>query len=100
VLVTSNDVIHAFAIPAFGVKEDAIQGRVNETWFNVDRAGRLFYGQCSELCGAEPRLHADRNSRGESREEWEQWIAAQGGTIATAETCACADGDRDCACRH
>ena len=39
VLVTSNDVIHSFAVPSFGVKEDAIQGRVNETWFKVEREG-------------------------------------------------------------
>lgn len=43
-------VIHAWAIPAFGVKIDAVPGRLNETWFKVERAG-LYYGQCSELCG-------------------------------------------------
>lgn len=51
-LVTAapTDVIHAFAMPAFGVKIDAVPGRLNETWFRADREG-LFYGQCSELCG-------------------------------------------------
>ncbi len=51
-LVTAapTDVIHAFAMPAFGIKIDAIPGRLNETWFRADREG-LYYGQCSELCG-------------------------------------------------
>ncbi|MEM9879331.1 MAG: cytochrome c oxidase subunit II [Pseudomonadota bacterium] len=50
VIITSEDVNHAWAIPAFGVKRDAIPGRINETWFKVDEPG-LYYGQCSELCG-------------------------------------------------
>src|SRR4029077_19413372 len=44
------DVIHAFAVPSFGVKIDAIPGRLNETWFKASREG-IYYGQCSELCG-------------------------------------------------
>ncbi len=51
--VIGAEVIHAFAVPAFGVKIDAIPGRLNETWFRVDREG-VFYGQCSELCGQSP----------------------------------------------
>ncbi|HEY0422576.1 MAG TPA: cytochrome c oxidase subunit II [Rhodopila sp.] len=50
VQVTAADVIHAFALPAFGVKIDAIPGRLNETWFKATQTG-MFYGQCSELCG-------------------------------------------------
>lgn len=50
VQVTGADVIHAFALPAFGVKIDAIPGRLNETWFKASKTG-MFYGQCSELCG-------------------------------------------------
>jgi len=49
-LVTAADVLHAFAMPAFGVKVDAVPGRINETWFRATREG-LYYGQCSELCG-------------------------------------------------
>lgn len=49
-LVTADDVIHAWAIPAFGVKLDGVPGRNNETWFKATRTG-TFYGQCSELCG-------------------------------------------------
>ena len=50
VQTTAADVIHAFALPAFGVKIDAIPGRLNETWFKATKEG-MFYGQCSELCG-------------------------------------------------
>lgn len=51
-MVTAGDVIHAWAIPAFGVKIDAVPGRINETWFKADREG-TYYGQCSELCGVD-----------------------------------------------
>lgn len=47
---TATDVIHSFAVPSFGVKIDAIPGRLNESWFKVEKPGR-YYGQCSELCG-------------------------------------------------
>ena len=83
VLVTSNDVIHAFAVPAFGVKEDAIQGRVNETWFNVDTPG-IYYGQCSELCGVN-HAYMPIEIHAVSRAEFDAWIAAQGGAFAAAE---------------
>lgn len=52
VQVTGADVIHAFALPAFGLKTDAIPGRLNETWFKAEKTG-VFYGQCSELCGVD-----------------------------------------------
>ena len=47
---TGADVIHAFAVPAFGIKIDSVPGRLNETWFKATKVG-MFYGQCSELCG-------------------------------------------------
>jgi cytochrome c oxidase subunit 2 len=50
VLVTGADVIHSFAVPSFGIKIDAVPGRLNDTWFKVTSEGR-FHGQCSELCG-------------------------------------------------
>jgi cytochrome c oxidase subunit 2 len=50
VQVIGADVIHAFAVPSFGIKIDAIPGRLNETWFKATREG-VYYGQCSELCG-------------------------------------------------
>jgi len=51
VLVTSSDVLHAFAMPSLGSKVDAVPGRTNETWFQINEPG-MYYGQCSELCGA------------------------------------------------
>jgi cytochrome c oxidase subunit 2 len=50
VLVTGADVIHSFTVPSFGIRMDAIPGRINETWFKATTEG-VFYGQCSELCG-------------------------------------------------
>ncbi len=50
VITTGADVIHSFAVPSFGIKIDAIPGRINETWFTATREG-IYYGQCSELCG-------------------------------------------------
>ncbi|MEE8173574.1 MAG: cytochrome c oxidase subunit II, partial [Alphaproteobacteria bacterium] len=71
-LVTADDVIHAWAIPSFGVKVDAVPGRVNETWFRVDAEG-VYYGQCSELCG---RDHAFMPIRVEavSKEAYAEWV--------------------------
>lgn len=51
VLVTGADVLHAWTIPAFGIKIDAVPGRINETWFQAEKPG-VYFGQCSELCGA------------------------------------------------
>ena len=50
VLVIGADVIHSFSVPSFGIKIDAIPGRINETWFKAEREG-MYYGQCSQLCG-------------------------------------------------
>jgi cytochrome c oxidase subunit II len=50
VLVTATDVLHSWAVPAFGVKMDAVPGRINETWLRIEEPG-TYYGQCSELCG-------------------------------------------------
>jgi cytochrome c oxidase subunit 2 len=52
VQVTAEDVIHSFSVPAFGIKIDAIPGRLNQTWFKANRTG-VFYGQCSQLCGSD-----------------------------------------------
>jgi cytochrome c oxidase subunit II len=50
VLVTGADVIHSFTVPSFGIRIDAVPGRINDTWFKATREG-TYYGQCSELCG-------------------------------------------------
>ena len=73
VLTTGADVIHSFAVPSFGIKIDAIPGRINETWFKATREG-IYYGQCSELCG---RDHAFMpiNVRVVSEQAFAAWIA-------------------------
>ncbi len=69
----SNDVIHDWAVPAFGVKLDAVPGRYQKTWFRAEREG-IFYGQCSELCG---RNHAFMPIavRVVSQDEYDAWVA-------------------------
>ena len=54
-IVTSEDVIHAWTVPAFGVKADAVPGRLNRVTFTTQRPG-VFFGQCSEICGANHRF--------------------------------------------
>lgn len=73
VLVTAADVIHAFAMPAFGIKVDAVPGRINETWFNATREG-VFYGQCSELCGKD-HAYMPIGIRVVSQEQYDTWRA-------------------------
>jgi cytochrome c oxidase subunit II len=82
VIVTSNDVIHAFGVPAFWTKIDAVPGRLNETWFQASREG-VYYGACYELCGAR---HGYMPIAVEvvSRERFARWIASQGGHMPTA----------------
>jgi cytochrome c oxidase subunit 2 len=83
VLVTANDVIHAFAVPAFGIKIDAVPGRLNETWFNARKTG-LYYGQCSELCGKD-HAFMPIAVRVVTEEEFATWMAAfEAGTLRDA----------------
>lgn len=74
VLATSEDVIHAIAIPAFGLKKDAVPGRINETWFKATETG-TFYGQCSELCGAD-HGYMPLAFKVVSQAEFDTWVAA------------------------
>jgi len=82
IITTSDDVIHSFAVPAFWTKMDAVPGRLNETWFKVNRTG-LYYGQCSELCGAR---HGYMPIAVDvvTKEQFAQWVAANGGTMPGA----------------
>jgi cytochrome c oxidase subunit II len=75
VLVTGNDVIHSWAVPAFGVKMDAVPGRVNETWFKATEIG-TFRGQCSQLCGV---WHGFMPIvvKVVSKEDFDAWVAQQ-----------------------
>ena len=79
VQVTASDVIHAFALPAFGLKIDAVPGRLNETWFRADRVG-TFYGQCSELCGVD-HAFMPIEIRAVAQAESEAWIVSKGGSM-------------------
>lgn len=73
VLVTGADVIHAWAVPAFGTRADAIPGRVNRTWFIATEPG-TYYGQCSELCGqGHPNMPIAVKAVSDA--EYEKWLA-------------------------
>ncbi|MBO6554128.1 MAG: cytochrome c oxidase subunit II [Roseitalea sp.] len=73
-LVTAADVLHSWTIPAFGVKMDAVPGRLNETWFHADREG-LYYGQCSELCGKD-HAYMPIAVRVVSEADYDAWLTA------------------------
>ena len=82
-LTTADDVIHSWAIPAFGVKMDSVPGRVNETWFQINREG-MYYGQCSELCGT---LHGFMPIMIEavSQEDFDAWVEFAREEFASAD---------------
>jgi cytochrome c oxidase subunit 2 len=73
--VTGADVIHSFSVPAFGIKIDAIPGRLNDTWFKADRIG-TFYGQCSQLCGTD-HAFMPIEVRVVSQADFDAWVASQ-----------------------
>ncbi|MBM3397085.1 MAG: cytochrome c oxidase subunit II [Betaproteobacteria bacterium] len=75
VITTANDVIHAFAVPAFGIKQDAIPGFVRDTWFRAEKTGD-FYGQCQELCGKE-HAYMPIHVKVLSAEDYTAWVAAE-----------------------
>ena len=79
VLVTAQDVIHSWAMPAFGVKKDAIPGRMNETWFLIDKPG-TYYGQCSEICGT-GHAFMPIAVRAVSKAEFAAWVKEKGGKM-------------------
>ena len=72
VLITANDVLHAWALPSFGVKRDAVPGRINETWFKAEKVG-TYYGQCSELCGIK-HAFMPIEVRVVTDEEYQEWL--------------------------
>jgi cytochrome c oxidase subunit 2 len=75
IITTANDVIHAFAVPQLGIKQDALPGFVRDTWFRAERTGS-FYGQCQELCGKE-HAYMPIHVKVVSAEEYTQWVAAE-----------------------
>ncbi|MGR3291621.1 MAG: cytochrome c oxidase subunit II [Paracoccaceae bacterium] len=72
VQVTGADVIHAWAIPAFTVKQDGVPGRIAELWFNVEREG-IYFGQCSELCGKD-HSYMPITVKAVSQEVYDAWL--------------------------
>jgi len=75
IITTANDVIHAFAVPAFGIKQDAIPGFVRDTWFRAEKTGD-FYGQCQELCGKE-HAYMPIHVKVLSAEDYSKWVDAE-----------------------
>jgi cytochrome c oxidase subunit 2 len=91
VLVTGADVIHAFAVPAFGIIIDAIPGRVNETWFRAEREG-IYYGQCRELRGVD-HAFMPIEVHVVSQAEFDAWTVSKGG-MTKAQVAAKAAADQ------
>ncbi len=75
VITTANDVIHAFMVPAFGIKQDAIPGFVRDTWFRAEKTGD-FYGQCAELCGKE-HAYMPIHVKVLSAEDYSKWVEGE-----------------------
>ena len=75
IITTANDVIHAFMVPAFGIKQDAIPGFVRDTWFRAEKIGD-FYGQCAELCGKE-HAYMPIHVKVVSAEDYTAWVAVK-----------------------
>ncbi|HSI48369.1 MAG TPA: cytochrome c oxidase subunit II [Ideonella sp.] len=80
VITTANDVIHAWMVPAFGVKQDAIPGFVRDTWFKAEKVGD-YYGQCAELCGKE-HAYMPIHVRVVSTEDYSKWVDGKKKEIA------------------
>jgi cytochrome c oxidase subunit II len=82
--ITAADVIHSYVIPAFGIRMDAVPGRLNETWFKAEKEG-VYYGQCSKICGKD---HAFMPSaiRVVSREQYDEWLAESKKKFSAAES--------------
>lgn len=70
--ITAGDVLHAWTVPAFGVKLDAVPGRLNETWVRIEKPG-IYYGQCSELCGKD-HSYMPIEVHAVTKEEFEAWL--------------------------
>jgi len=80
IITTANDVIHAFAVPAFGIKQDAIPGFVRDTWFRAEKIGD-FYGQCQELCGKE-HAYMPIHVKVVSAADYSAWVAGKNKEMA------------------
>lgn len=81
IITTANDVIHAFMVPAFGIKQDAIPGFVRDTWFRAEKVGD-YYGQCAELCGKE-HAYMPIHVKVLSAQDYSAWVAGENKKMAT-----------------
>jgi cytochrome c oxidase subunit 2 len=81
IITTANDVIHAFAVPAFGIKQDAIPGFVRDTWFRAEKIGD-YHGQCQELCGKE-HAYMPIHVKVVSAEDYSKWVEGEKKKMAT-----------------
>jgi cytochrome c oxidase subunit 2 len=93
VLVTAapTDVIHSFSMPSFGIKIDAVPGRLNETWFTAEREG-IFYGQCSQLCGKD-HAFMPIAIRVVAEDKYKQWLTAAASDLGKANKALMAEVD-------
>ncbi len=82
-LITADDVLHAWTVPAFGVKRDAVPGRINETWVRIDREG-LYFGQCSEFCGKD-HAYMPITVEAVSKEKFQEWVTEAQSKFAKVE---------------
>jgi len=80
IITTANDVIHAFAVPSFGIKQDAIPGFVRDTWFRAEKVGD-YHGQCQELCGKE-HAYMPIHVKVLSQADYTKWVEAQRAAMA------------------
>jgi cytochrome c oxidase subunit 2 len=83
IITTANDVIHAWMVPSFGVKQDAIPGFVRDTWFRAEKTGD-FYGQCAELCGKE-HAYMPIHVKVLSAEDYSKWVAGEQKKLAAKQ---------------
>jgi cytochrome c oxidase subunit 2 len=84
VQVTAADVLHSFAMPSFGIKVDAVPGRLNETWFKADQVG-TYHGQCSELCG-NGHPYMPITIRVVSEQDYAAWLTESKAKFASADS--------------
>jgi cytochrome c oxidase subunit 2 len=92
VQLTSNDVIHAFGVPSFGVRMDAIPGRLNQTWFKIEKEG-VYYGQCFFICGKD-HAYMPIVIRAVSRPDYEKWLGEAKQKFASNDTLRVAVSDQ------
>jgi len=93
VILTAGDVLHSWAVPALGVKQDTVPGKLTETWFRITKPG-VYFGQCSELCGKD-HAYMPIEIHAVSEEEFATWVQENGGSMPEVETAMSAEETND-----